>query len=63
MVVVFVVIHFKRTRHSQKHKGGYIAMAVVQVAVEKRHNDDLSISVLRICISFIVFMYADLSVL
>ena len=26
MLVDVVVIHFKRTRHSQKHKGGYIAI-------------------------------------
>ena len=35
----------------------------MQVAVEKRHIDDLSVSVLRILYLIIVFMYADLSVL
>ena len=61
MVVDAVVIHFKRTIHSQKHKSGYIAIAAG--GSRKSHNDDLSVSVLGIFISFIVFMYADLSIL
>ena len=55
-----VVIHFKHTRHSRKKCG---CIAIVQVAVEKVTMTTFLFQCYVFCISFIVFMSADLSVI
>ena len=62
MVVDVVVIHFKRTRYSQKHIGVHIA-----IGAGGSGNKVTLTTFLFQCyifyISFVVFMHADLSIL